>query len=86
MHSRKHAIPDISAQVLTAETDNLCSSGSILIRKQTNNRLRYKLHQDSYDKTKACCNINSIPEGLSGTFRFTGPDILGTERRYRRQH
>lgn len=71
MNARENTVPDVAAQILTAEHDN----GGICC-KQTDDRRRDKLDGQSSDNAKADGDTDAAPQYLYRTLRLSGTDIL----------
>ena len=81
MNAGKKAVPDITAQILTA-----CKDRIAIRSKQGNNRFCDKLDQNRNHNSESGSQINRIAERLFGTLRLVGTDILRAEGRNGRKH
>ena len=81
MNAGEKAVPDITAQILTACKDRIAIRG-----KQGNNRFCNKLDQNGNHNSESGSQINCIAERLLSPFRLIGTDILCTEGRNGRKH
>ena len=79
--SSKNAVPDITADILTAEACNLR-----ICCEKTDHRNGNKLNRNSDDQSENDSNQCSTPHGLFGTLLLSSTDVLRAERRNSGKH
>lgn len=81
MNAGKQAVPDITADVLSAG-QNYGSVGG----KQSHHRFGNALHDDADEQPKSCGDQDGVAKSQCGAIVLAGADVLGTQGRYGGQH